>query len=65
VADGDRTRSQQALTIPLSGERSLRVLREADAGELYALIAQHRSYLYSMIKSEWADLRRRDVSSTR
>lgn len=45
MADGGRTRSQQALTIPLSDERSLRVLRESDADELFALLDQNRSYL--------------------
>jgi hypothetical protein len=33
LADSGRTRSQQALTIPLSGERSRRAMREADAGQ--------------------------------
>jgi hypothetical protein len=42
LADGGRTRSQQALTIPLSGARSLRVLCAADTDELYELIEQSR-----------------------
>lgn len=45
MADGGRTRSQQALTIPLSGARSLRMLREADVEELYALIERNRRAL--------------------
>jgi ribosomal-protein-serine acetyltransferase len=45
VPDGGRTRSQEALTIPLGGERSLRLLCESDASELYALIEQNRGHL--------------------
>jgi ribosomal-protein-serine acetyltransferase len=58
VADDGRTRSQQALTIPLSGARSLRLLREADTDELYELIANNRCHLARWLP--WADAQTRD-----
>jgi hypothetical protein len=68
LADSGRTRSQQALTIPLSDERSLRVLRESDTDELYAVIEQNRSHLAPWLPwptgetpEERAPLRARDA----